>query len=129
VENDSQSPLDQRPDWRLFLPAAGVIVAIFVLSHQERPPTIGNDPELSAIAGHLGAYGLLGGAFFLAFAAMMRSTRRAALLAIICAAIYGIADEFHQYFVPGRHTDPWDLVADVVGATIVVGLLYMLKRD
>lgn len=33
---------------------------------------------------------------------------RACLIAIACASAYGVTDEFHQLFVPGRMCDPVD---------------------
>ena len=33
-------------------------------------------------------------------------------------AAYGIGDEIHQAFVPGRSADPFDALADVIGAAI-----------
>ena len=33
---------------------------------------------------------------------------------------YGILDEIHQLYVPGRSCDPWDMVAD--GAGILIGI-------
>lgn len=38
------------------------------------------------------------------------------VLAVICACIYGITDELHQVFVPGRDADVIDLLADALGA-------------
>ncbi|MFZ5876504.1 MAG: VanZ family protein [Nitrospirota bacterium] len=38
---------------------------------------------------------------------------------IAITALYGLSDEFHQSFVPGRSMDAWDLVADTVGACAV----------
>ncbi|MDR2246783.1 MAG: VanZ family protein, partial [Treponema sp.] len=32
------------------------------------------------------------------------------------AALYGIIDEVHQYFVPGRDCNIWDWLADSIGA-------------
>jgi VanZ family protein len=32
------------------------------------------------------------------------------------AAFYGIIDEVHQYFVPGRDCNVWDWLADSIGA-------------
>ncbi len=59
--------------------------------------------------------------------------RGAALIqAILLGSIYGLLDEFHQYFVPGRCTDPLDWVADTVGTTIgafsVLILFFILSR-
>lgn len=40
-----------------------------------------------------------------------------ALAVLLCAA-WGFTDEIHQGFVPGRETDPLDLLADVTGASL-----------
>lgn len=47
---------------------------------------------------------------------------------ILIASLYGISDEFHQYFIPGRSADAWDWVADTLGAVIAVSLLAWLIR-
>jgi len=47
---------------------------------------------------------------------------------ILIASLYGISDELHQYFVPGRNADVWDWVADTLGAVIAVSLLAWLSR-
>ena len=41
-----------------------------------------------------------------------------AAAAVILAALYGLSDEIHQAFVPGRMADPWDWMADGFGAAI-----------
>ena len=38
--------------------------------------------------------------------------------AIFLGSLYGLADEFHQYFVPNRHADPVDWVADTLGSAV-----------
>ncbi len=45
------------------------------------------------------------------------SASRAIIQAILMASLYGISDEFHQYFVPGRFCSISDWAADTVGAT------------
>ena len=45
--------------------------------------------------------------------------------AFLFSLFYGALDEFHQYYVPGRMTDIWDLVADVIGAAI--GLIVFVR--
>ncbi len=37
-------------------------------------------------------------------------------LSLLAVALYGLTDEFHQAFVPGRTADPWDWLADILGA-------------
>lgn len=51
--------------------------------------------------------------------------RRACVLAILIASAYGVTDEFHQYFVPGRMTDPIDWFVDTIGASLGAGLAYI----
>ena len=41
---------------------------------------------------------------------------RVAVLAVLISTVYGVTDEWHQSFVPGRVADPWDLVKDLAGA-------------
>jgi VanZ family protein len=36
----------------------------------------------------------------------------------LIASLYGISDEIHQYFVPGRDTDLFDAVANAVGSFV-----------
>lgn len=48
---------------------------------------------------------------------------RASLLgAIVLAALYGLADEWHQSFVPGRDSSAADVGKDAAGAVLGVGL-------
>jgi len=44
---------------------------------------------------------------------------RSALAAIAAASLYGVTDEFHQSFVPGRTCDVFDWMADTRGAMLV----------
>jgi VanZ family protein len=46
------------------------------------------------------------------------SKRYTIILVIITGALYGLSDEIHQYFVPGRYFSWWDLTANVVGVSI-----------
>lgn len=47
---------------------------------------------------------------------------------LLLTFLYGILDEFHQYFVPGRSADPLDLAADTVGGILVVAAIWVLSR-
>jgi len=49
------------------------------------------------------------------------------LIAVLLAILYGITDEIHQYFVPGRFADILDLLSDSIGA-IVGQFLYRIKK-
>ena len=42
--------------------------------------------------------------------------------------LYGVSDEFHQYFVPGRSVDVYDVLADTVGGLLGAWTMYQLCR-
>lgn len=42
-------------------------------------------------------------------------------IAMLFIMVYGLSDEYHQMFTPGRSTDPYDLLADSFG-----GMLYAM---
>jgi len=83
---------------------------------------------------HAGAYGLLGILFYRAYRSRWPSASgwTMANASLLSAAFYGLTDEIHQYFVPGRSADPWDWLADTVGAMLGVvayhALLYLQSR-
>ena len=41
-----------------------------------------------------------------------------AMVAVLIAVAYGVSDEFHQMFVPGRSAELADLGADALGAIV-----------
>ena len=54
-----------------------------------------------------------------------RFTLGAALLAVAVASLYGVSDEWHQSFVPGRTADITDLRADATGAILGTGVCWL----
>jgi VanZ like family len=52
--------------------------------------------------------------------------RYVSFIAIGSCIFYGILDEYHQAFVPLRISDPYDVLADAIGATLMQGLLYII---
>ncbi len=53
------------------------------------------------------------------------SARWAVPVAIVAAFLYGLSDEWHQSFVPGRDSSGWDALADLTGA-ILGSMTYLL---
>jgi VanZ family protein len=45
-------------------------------------------------------------------------SRRDAVLAVLVSTAYGISDELHQSFVPGRQSDAMDVAKDLAGAVV-----------
>lgn len=48
--------------------------------------------------------------------------------AVLCASLYGITDEIHQIFVPGRVADPLDWLVDTCGAALGALVAYAIVR-
>jgi VanZ family protein len=100
-----------------------LMAAIFVLSHQ---PTVRGADRVPDWLTHGTAYGTL--AFFMA-RAIGQSVARSVVSStavVLASTLYGVTDELHQSFVPGRHCDPWDVVKDLGGS--VFGVLLFRFR-
>ena len=54
--------------------------------------------------------------------------RRTTLVLILGALLWGISDEAHQFFVPGRDVEAADVAADVAGAAIAAVVAEPLLR-
>lgn len=84
-------------------------------------PNLGQLPGgMSDKSGHSIGYALLG---FLLLRAFARGRLRDVTwpwlaAAIVVATLYGVSDEFHQLFVPGRSADRYDVLADFAGGTL-----------
>ena len=48
--------------------------------------------------------------------------------AALAGFMYGLTDEFHQGFVPGREVSIYDALADFVGSAIGAGLYLITKK-
>jgi len=102
------------------LPAFGVMAVIFLLSHQpagDLPPLF---PHFDKLA-HFSIYGLLAATLIAAVPPELRSRRpwAAAGAIILWCLIYGISDEFHQSYIPGRLPSLADIGADTLGGVVV----------
>ncbi|MBL7685629.1 MAG: VanZ family protein [Deltaproteobacteria bacterium] len=49
------------------------------------------------------------------------------LFAVFVVTLYGVTDEFHQSFVPGRESSIYDVIADFVGS-FLGALIYVLSH-
>jgi VanZ family protein len=101
----------------LRLPAILATALIWFLSSQStlpKPKGILGFDKLQ----HFAAFAVLSGAVCL-WVPLKKWKSRSRLFALIAAAIgsaYGIIDEVHQFFVPGRDCNVWDWIADALGA-------------
>jgi hypothetical protein len=58
-------------------------------------------------------------------------TWRVALVSVLVSTAYGISDEWHQSFVPGREPDLLDVLIDATGASTAAGAAWawgIIKR-
>jgi len=94
---------------------AVVAVAIFVASSRSQvaaPPV----PGFDKIA-HFEVYGL-----FATLLCRVGRGWRSAGWALLAASAFGVTDEWHQSFVPGRSVEVADWAADTAGAALAVTL-------
>lgn len=75
---------------------------------------------LPDFSGHLTLYAVLGLLYFGAFRRSGHPVERAAWASLGLALLYGISDEIHQIWVPGRSPTAVDVVWDALGAGAAV---------
>jgi len=116
-----------RPILYLWLPLLAWMGLIFGLSAQpDLPhPDIGWADLVLSNGAHAFVFGVLAGLWMRA----LGGRRHAWLVALLLTMLYALSDEFHQLFVPGRCADPWDLLADGVGAVLALALWQRWQRS
>ncbi|MFA6665138.1 MAG: VanZ family protein [Armatimonadota bacterium] len=107
---------------------------IFLLSAQSRLPVPRGPWVLSwDKAHHFTAYFFMGLLIFRAAGCSPVWKGMPVLLqTILIGTLYGTLDEFHQFFVPGRDANPFDLIADMTGlmlAAAAAAVFKYLRRD
>jgi VanZ family protein len=102
----------------LWLPVIAYMAMLFGLSSISKLP----EPpgQISYYEVHVGAYTVL--ALLTSRALAKGRVRNVTALvvwrAFLISALYGVSDEYHQRFVPGREFDVFDMVADAIGSVI-----------
>jgi VanZ family protein len=91
-----------------------MMAAIFSLSSIPDIPIT----EPLAISGHSIGYFVLAVLVVRALAGGLprRIGVRIAVVALLISVAYGVSDEFHQSFVPGREASAYDVLTDAIGA-------------
>lgn len=77
---------------------------------------------------HAGAYFVLAGFTLRAFRHIKMPLPTLMISSFIFASLYGLSDEWHQSFVPGRMSDVKDWIADTVGAVLCLSLYYIATQ-
>lgn len=108
-------PSPSRPEWGRWLWAVALAITITIASNQSRVA----GPEINHFdkVAHFLVYGLLA-------SLLVRTSlgQRHAWVAVLAVSLFGISDEFHQSFTPGRSVALADWVADTLGASLAVAL-------
>lgn len=113
-------------NWRYALATIVYCAMIFFESSRAIPFQVDQQlPGLDKVV-HAGMYGVLAAIVSIGMrrSGAAHSNRRQFWWPILFALLYGISDEAHQHFVPGRSLDPWDVLANTAGAVLAQYVLF-----
>ncbi|TAK63425.1 MAG: hypothetical protein EPO24_04255 [Bacteroidetes bacterium] len=82
-------------------------------------------------AGHIGVFFVLGILVYRAFEPRIKESTlrfKRFLFSFLITISYGISDEIHQSFIPGRFLDKYDMLADGIGALLAGIVVYLFLR-
>jgi len=96
---------------------------VFWVSHQSSVPLPDSFPYFDKII-HATTYFVMA---CLAYRCFPYFSKKTCYQTILFCLLFGATDEWHQSFIVGRFTDPYDWAADALGATIAVLFLQNLK--
>jgi VanZ family protein len=129
---DSSISINIYLKWRILfsLPAIILSIAIFLVSDMSQPPCIDFSFDFTDKILHFFAYFGYGTCLIAFYIVNFQKWSKKSILIgiIIFGAIYGMSDEFHQYFVPGRECDFFDWLADFAGIVVSILFLKFIKR-
>ncbi len=94
-------------------PAVAYAGLIFYLSAQSSFPVPGRLWDFDKVI-HFIEYGV--------FAVLLMRATGSPPISLLIAALYGVSDELHQSFTPGRDCSAFDALADCIGAGVVCGV-------
>lgn len=106
-----------------WLPVVAYCGLIFILSSHPMPETVPPWPFKDKLL-HLSAYAVLGALVLRALKHSSWRHHRVLIMGVsmMFAGLYGLSDEWHQYYVPYRSAEFGDLLADIVGG--VCGVIF-----
>lgn len=121
----------QRGSWlRAWWPALAYMALIWTLSSISHPPSPVNLPfrDKGAHAIEYGGLAVLT-AWGMAATVVPGAGLRLAVYNIALCSFWGLTDEIHQAYVPGRSPEGADVVADFIGATLgTLAYLFVRRR-
>lgn len=84
------------------------------------------DTYISWVA-HFVEFGALAVAFYWGLRRQWPDEARALLYAWLATVLYGVTDEWHQSFVPGRYPDVRDILTDAAGAAVALLVVWVVE--
>lgn len=110
--------------FRLACLAGAILLITSLFWIGAKPVAVGLFPgPLDKIA-HFATFGLIAALLWLSL------LRGYPMLVVAIASAVGVADEFHQRFLPGRSASATDLATDILAAVVIVSLLeYTRQRN
>lgn len=111
-------PSTLSPAWiPLWGPVLAYMAMLFTFSSMSTLPAPPGGVSFYVV--HMAAYAGLAALTARAAAQGLRNvSRRAVYAAVVISSLYGLSDEIHQLFVPGRTFDVLDLAADAIGSVV-----------
>jgi len=76
----------------------------------------------------MGAYFIMATLAWRFFKNYLSKTAIIMVFSVLFCFFYGMSDEWHQSFVPGRDADWLDLAADTMGAVIAMGFISSVNK-
>lgn len=103
---------------------APIVWAILIFTFSSFPTTKTTDFFLGDFlikkTAHVIEYGILATLVFRALINSNIERKRAMFYSVLLAFFYGVTDEFHQSFTPGRGPSVRDVIIDTAGASILI---------
>lgn len=111
-----------------WIPALIWMIIIFYLSSRTGSELQSLVPFINNFnPGHVVAYFILALLYYFAF--QKNNSSRPFVKTFILCLLYGITDEIHQFYVPTRFPDPYDLVRDLLGALGALVIVLLIKKS
>ena len=114
--------------WPWALAAVAWAALIYILSSIPAGDGRIDLPDIPGVdkVAHVVTFGVL--AALLAQALKATGDTLSLVLAVVLTSAYGVTDEWHQRFTPGRDPSVLDWVADTLGALLAVLCVWFLRR-
>ncbi|MBN2226401.1 MAG: VanZ family protein [candidate division Zixibacteria bacterium] len=113
------------------LPAILYAALIIIVSSMSNltPPSVGI-VGVDKLA-HFFEYAILAVLVFRSFSHLSSRMRPGLvfLLSLLFVAIFALFDECFQAYIPGRHSDVYDIVFDLLGSWLILGYLWYRTRQ